>query len=275
MAKVEIVLATFNGGRFLEEQLDSLINQSYKDIRVTIRDDGSKDETLGIINGFCRKYPETVFLSISSGIPLGSSLSFSKLLEESSGKYIMLCDQDDVWKETKVEMTFKEMKRIESLYGNEMPLLVFTDLVEVDEQLNVISPSFFSSQKLFPEISSNATKLAALNVVAGCTVMINRAALKISLPVPSSKIVHDQWLAVNVAHFGKVSYLREGTLLYRQHSQNSIGSKDVGFNYFMRKIFQPLKQFGIYMELLRNLKFRLNWHTFLYFKFLFTIKRIL
>ena len=272
-AKVEILLSTYNGSKHLEEQLSSLVNQTYQNFVVTIRDDGSKDSTHEVIAKFVQNYPDKFrFIEDGKG-NLGSTLSFSTLLEHSVENYIMLCDQDDFWLNDKVELTYNAMCRLEADNPG-LPLMIFTDLTEVDEKLNVINDSFFKSQKLFPEICNDPLKLVALNVVAGCTVMINKTALRFVLPLPSSKIIHDQWLAINIAHYGKISFIANPTLLYRQHAQNVVGANSVSHWYFLKKIFNFKKQLNIYIDLITNLKFRISILGFIRYKILFTVKRL-
>lgn len=272
-AKVEILLSTYNGNKHLEEQLTSLVNQTYQNFVVTIRDDGSQDNSREIILKFVQNYPSKFrFIEDRKG-NLGSTLSFSLLLALSAENYIMLCDQDDFWLNDKIEITYKAMCDLEK-NNPKVPLMIFTDLKEVDENLKVINDSFFKSQKLFPEICNDPLKLVALNVVAGCTTMINRLALQYVLPMPSSKIIHDQWLAINIAHYGKINFISTPTLLYRQHAQNVVGANSVSHWYFLKKIFNFKKQLNIYIDLITNLKFKVSILGFIRYKILFTVKRL-
>jgi glycosyltransferase involved in cell wall biosynthesis len=272
-AKVEILLSTYNGSKHLDEQLTSLVNQTYQNFVVTIRDDDSKDNTREVISKFVHNYPGKFRLIDDGKGNLGSTLSFSTLLELSVENYVMLCDQDDFWLNDKIEVTYNAMRDLEKVYPG-IPLMIFTDLTEVDETLNVINKSFFKSQKLFPEICNDPLKLVALNVVAGCTTMINKTALQYVLPLPSSKIIHDQWLAINIAHYGKISFIPTSTLLYRQHAQNVVGANSVSHWYFLKKIFNFKKQINIYVDLITNLKFKVSILGFIRYKILFTVKRL-
>ena len=272
--KIEILLAVFNGEKHIKEQLNSIFSQTVNDWKVTVRDDGCSDNTMKIVNDFILKFPQKISVLDDGKGHLGSTLSFSSLLENSTGQYLFLCDQDDVWFENKLEICLEEMFKLEEDYGD-IPLLVFTDLRVVDQNLNSIANSFLESQKLDPTIINSAVKLAAMNVVAGCTTLLNKSSLEFILPINSNKIIHDQWIAVNIAHFGKISYLPQATLMYRQHSNNVLGSLNIGMVYFMKKIFSPVKQLYIYKSLLFGLKFRINVFEFLYYKMLFTVKRLI
>ncbi len=270
---VDILLATYNGDKYLDDLIRSLLEQTWSSWRLIVRDDGSNDGTCQIIQKFTEACPGKI-ISLNDGKGrLGAAGSFSVLLENSESNYIMLCDQDDVWFKNKIEITLKAMLRLEREHWN-IPLMVFTDLTETDEHLNVISTSFMKSQKLFPSVVSDPVKLSALNVVAGCTVMINRTALHCVLPIPSGFVMHDQWMAVNIARYGRIRFLPVSTIFYRQHSSNVLGSNKVGPGYFCRKLKTPLIQFRIYRALLTGLSFRISLWKFLKYKCLFTMKRM-
>ncbi|MGV8093298.1 MAG: glycosyltransferase family 2 protein [Mangrovibacterium sp.] len=271
---IDILLATYNGENYLEELISSLLDQTCSNWQLIVRDDGSTDATLQIIQKYIKANPGKIRLLDDGRSRLGSTLSFSSLLENSHNEYIMLCDQDDVWFKNKIEITLEAMLRLEEEY-KEIPLMVFTDLVEVDENLNPISGSFIKSQKLFPSVISDPVKLSALNVVAGCTTMINKKALDYILPVTSGSVTHDQWMAVIIARYGRIKFLPVPTIFYRQHSSNVHGAKEIGFSYFGSKLKEPVNQFRIYHSLLTGLPFRINLLKFLFYKILFTVRRLI
>lgn len=277
MSKIEILMATYNGDKYLKDQLFSLFEQSYQDFRITIRDDCSTDTTLDIINFYITKYGKNkISVLPNNGIRLGSTQSFFTLLKASSENYIMFCDQDDFWLSDKIAKTFEKMKALEPTMEN-LPLLVFSDLKEVDKKLNVLSESFMKNQKLFPHlVVDDPIKLLALNVVAGCTMMINRIAIDYMLPIPLTikNIVHDQWIAVNVAKYGKIEFLNQSLILYRQHGNNAVGANDVGLKYFLKKFSTPARQFFIYKNMIVSLNFKVSLIKFFAYKMFFTIKRL-
>lgn len=271
---IDILLATYNGERFLKYQLDSIFNQTYKEFVLLIHDDGSSDGTLEIIDEYQSKYPGKIELIEDPVIHRGATLSFAYLIEHSSSDFLMFCDQDDVWLNDKIEITFNAMLSLEKDFPNQ-PLMIFTDLKEVEEDLTIKNHSFIKSQKLFPELITMPVQFLSLNVVAGCTMMINKRSKECILPIPSSRIVHDQWIAVNISHFGKIKYLPIPTILYRQHNSNALGANQVGYSYFIKKLFNPAKQLEIYSDLLFHLKFKVSIRSFLYYKIYFTMKRLL
>ncbi len=271
---IDILLSTYNGEKYLKDLISSLLNQTWPGWRLLIRDDGSTDRTLEIIDYYVRSWPGKIELIQDGKAHAGSTLSFSFLLGSSSGRYIMLCDQDDVWFKSKIEVTFRAMLKLEEKW-EDIPLMVFTDLIEVDENLNLISESFIKSQKLFPSVITDPVKLLALNVVAGCTVMINKKTLDYILPIPSEYVTHDQWIAVIIARYGRIRFLSAPTIFYRQHSANVFGAKDIGLSYFVRKLRAPLDQLQIYHALITGLPFRVSIWKFLFYKVFFTIRRLM
>lgn len=231
---VEILLSTYNGELYLQEQLDSLLNQTYSSIRVIIRDDGSSDSTESIIESYISRYPHVISRSDAPKGNLGPAQSFMSMLEFASAPYLMFCDQDDIWNKDKVEQSLKALQRLESVYPNE-PAMIFTDLSVVDESCMVLNESFWAYQSLNPAISKEWEKLLALNVVTGCTMIFNQQALKASLPFSIPEMLHDQWVAVSVAKYGRVEYLNEQTILYRQHMSNVEGAHQFSLRYILNK----------------------------------------
>ena len=187
-------------------------------------------------------------------ICLGASLNFGQLLEYTNTEYIMFSDQDDVWLPNKIELTLNVMKAAEQIYPNK-PVLVHTDLKVVDSELNIISDSMWSYQKLFPEIGDDLSKIMAQNVVTGCTMMINRKARDASIPIPAEAIMYDWWLALNTAEFGKIAYLSIPSILYRQHSGNKIGAKRakrINILNFLKKLYHLRKLLSAHYRMVKR-----------------------
>lgn len=225
-SKVDILLSTYNGGEFLEQQLQSIINQTFKEWNLIIRDDGSTDNTINIINKYIKLYPTKISLINDKKGNRGPSGSFFELLNYSQSDYIMFCDQDDYWEKNKVELTIKKMFESERDYPNK-PILVHTDLAIADKNLNIINQSMWSFQKLNPE-RRTLNFLLVQNNITGCTVMINKETLRYINHVPENAIMHDWWIGLIVATFGQITYLKKSTILYRQHGKNEVGAKKYG-----------------------------------------------
>lgn len=271
--KVDILLSTYNGEQFLEEQLQSLFQQTFTDWKLIVRDDGSSDKTLDILSKYSQK-PNYNIKVLPSRENLGSTLSFAKLLENSDSEYIMLCDQDDFWLPNKIRDSYDHIVQMEKNDPG-LPHMVYCDLVEVDNSLKTVKESFLKGQKIDPSQLNTPTKLLALNPVAGCTTIINKRALDVILPIPSSRVIHDQWMAVKIARYGVVSYLNKQMILYRQHQSNYVGANQIGWKYFVEKLRDPRKQFDIYNDLISNLDFSVNVPLFLWYKAYFSFRRSL
>mgnify|MGYP001253630738 FL=1 len=227
---IDILMSTFNGERYIGEQIRSILGQSFAEFRLAVRDDGSTDGTVAAIEEFRRGDERVTLLRDGEG-NLGLRRSFMRLLGASEGEFFMFADQDDVWLPEKIERSLEAMKKIESSSDQNTPLLVFTDLKVVNEQLETIDDSLWRYQRLRPEISQDWKRLLAQNVVTGCTILANRAAARASLPFALPEMMHDHWVAVNTAKHGKIGYISEPTVLYRQHAANAEGSRDFGLKY--------------------------------------------
>lgn len=238
MPNIDILVATYNGGRYLNQQLDSIFSQENQDFNILIRDDGSTDNTVSIITSYQKKYPEKICIIEDEKGNLGASKCFMLLLNAASSDYIMFCDQDDVWLPSKITVSLNKIRLLESAdscTAVDTPLLVFTDLQVVDQDLNLINKSFWRYQRLVPSIAKKWKSLLAQNVITGCTIIINKAAKNACLPY-SLDMMHDQWLGVHVAKYGLIDYLDEQTILYRQHSENVDGAHYYGLEYISFKI---------------------------------------
>ncbi len=233
---VAVLLAVYNGEKYLKEQIDSLLSQTVSDIKIIIHDDGSTDSSAEIIKLYCEKYPNKI--CCLEGKPTGgASQNFAFLLQSCDERfdYIMFCDQDDVWLPQKIEKTLALMQKSEGEDKN-IPVLVHTDLKVADGTLNVINKSFFDFQKLNQD-NITLPRLLVQNYVTGCTVMINNALRQKCGKIPNNCIMHDWWLALTAVIFGKLVCLKESTMLYRQHSDNQVGAKaSYGLGFIKRKL---------------------------------------
>jgi glycosyltransferase involved in cell wall biosynthesis len=244
---VEVLLATYNGEQFLREQIDSILAQDYVNTTVLARDDGSTDSTVAILTEYEGLFPGR-FRVMPAGAPTGNARdNFLLLMKESTAEHICFADQDDVWLRDKVSRSTQAMEGLEGKWGTNMPLLVFTDLRVVDEKLDVIHNSFWEHMAINPDRIDSLAKLLVQSVVTGCTAMINRPLLELSLRMPKEASMHDRWIALLTSVFGKFSALKAQTVLYRQHDRNVLGTGDrndsVGAEDCARSIMEKLRQF--------------------------------
>ncbi len=223
-------MSTYNGEKYIKEQIDSILNQTYKDWRLLIRDDGSTDKTLQIIEEYVKRFNEKIYFIKDNRRHLVAQMSYFELLNHSRAEHIMFCDQDDVWMPHKIEMTLTKMKSLEKLYSDRA-LLAHSDLRVVDANLKVISDSFWKYQKLNPNMKS-LCNLLIQNNVTGCSVMINKKLKEILKTAPNNMIMHDWWAALVASAFGAIGYIDEPLVLYRQHGENNTGAKRYSVRYF-------------------------------------------
>lgn len=224
-SSVDILLAVYNAERYLKQQLDSIQNQSHRDWYLIIGDDCSSDNTASMLAGEEQLHGPRIRVIPTSSAPLGASQNFARLMTHSTSPYLMFCDQDDVWLPGKIENTLAKMMEMETKYGETTPILVHTDLKVVDENLGVISESLWEYQWSDPAGGSSLNRLLLQNVATGCTVMVNRPLLDLAQPIPDVAMMHDWWLALVAAAFGKIGHIAEPTILYRQHGANDTGAK--------------------------------------------------
>lgn len=239
-ALVVVVLSTYNGERYLGAMLDSLLRQDYPNFRIMIRDDGSSDGTLAVIDAYCSKYPGKVIRSCHLTRNVGVTRSFLSLLEcVEQGAYLMFCDQDDVWFDNKISTFMARMREVEG--DGTAPALVFGDMIVTDQDLNVIAPSFWAYQRLDPGTASDWRRLMMSNVVTGCSSMCNPAAVGRLRSAPSLTVLHDHLAAIVVARHGLVAALTKQTMFYRQHQSNVEGARAFGLRYLVSRLYYFLR----------------------------------
>lgn len=222
--EIDILMAVYNGAAYVIDQLQSILDQTYTNVRIIIRDNCSSDDTLKLIEGFSKKHPGKITL-IKGTENLGAMGNFATLGGFAEAPYVMFSDADDIWLPTKIEDTLNLMKKNEKLWGKDTPLLIHTDLKVVDKTLSVLGESFWDYSQLDPFLTG-LNRLVVQNVITGCTMMINKPLLKLSLPIPKEAIMHDWWIGLTASAFGKIDVLPETTILYRQHGKNDTGAKN-------------------------------------------------
>ena len=248
---IDILLATYNGEKYLKEQIESILNQTYSNIRLIISDDCSTEKTKEIIKAYEEK--DNRIISYFHEKNLGYVKNFEFLLSKVENEIYMLSDQDDVWLPTKVEHTYEKLKETDAD-------LVFTDLEVVNEKLETIYPSFNDFMLLSRKIKKylHSYRLQYLyNCVTGCTLMSKKKFIKMILPIPtqSKYAIHDTWIACTVANNGKMEYLDEKTIKYRQHGNNQVGTDKISHKFSklqqVRDLFIEVK-LGLFRTYVEN-----------------------
>lgn len=229
--RVDILLASYNGEKYLKEQLDSILNQTYGNFKLIISDDCSKDSTREILREYEKK-DDRIELHFQEK-NLGSNKNFEYLLSKVTAEYYMFSDQDDVWLPNKVEICMNKIQEEDSD-------LVFTDLEVVDQDLNTINKSFNKKMRVYRKAKKYKDfRMEYLyNCVTGCTILAKTSMIKEYLPLPENKdILHDYWIALVTSLKGRISYVDVATIKYRQHGSNQVGTKRYTerFNEFNQK----------------------------------------
>lgn len=241
MQQAEILLATCNGGKYLAQQLDSLLCQSWQSWHLTASDDGSTDDTPAILAEYAARYPDRITL-LDHGKHFGNARDhFFYLMQQCPAPYILFCDQDDVWNPDKVAITMEALLEEEAAHGADTPLLVFTDQTPTDEALRPMADSLMQIQKQDASVI-DYRRILIQNIVTGCACGINQALARLAGQISRTEdvIMHDWWLAAVAARFGQVKYVNESTMLYRQHGDNTVGAKDVSkLSYILGKLTKP------------------------------------
>lgn len=231
---VAILLAVYNGEKYLAEQIDSLLAQSFRDWTLYIRDDGSADATPQIIGRYCRAYPDRIFALEDADGNLGCRGNFFRLLETVDSPYYMFCDGDDVWLPEKVGTSFEAIRRQEEQYPG-IPILVQTDKTVCDEHLNVVAPSEWRAAGRNPDLFVSLKYIPIL-CVGGATAIFNRALRDRMFPLPADAPMHDRWLSLQAARYGRIFSVHRPLMLYRQHGRNAAGAAMARYTFPWRKI---------------------------------------
>ena len=272
---VTVLLCTYNGAAYVRAQLQSILDQTVRDLHVVVSDDGSTDETPAIVAAMAAAHPGRITI-LRQDPPTGSAeRHFLKLLVERAydvpgstattagdtapaqrdindatsadralirADYIMLSDQDDVWLPDKVEKTLARMQADEAACRAageaNASILVHCDSRIVDRALREIAPSFVTYQKMTPSRCQLQQLLVQNNVVGGA-LMMNRALAERITEIPAHCVMHDQWIALVASAFGHIDFVPESLYLYRQHGDNVLGAGKGS------RIMEILGRFGI------------------------------
>lgn len=240
---MSVALATYNGGRFLREQLDSIYAQTWPNIEVIVCDDSSSDDTVAILEEYRQSHDLRYEVNDRN---LGFVRNFERVLSRCSGSFIALADQDDVWLPEKIEKLLGSIGTAS---------LIYSDAFLVDEDGVVLPGSLVSTSGVRPVNGKEFEYFVCNACVTGCTALFRRELLDVALPIPSYETYHDWWLAVVASRLNGVVYLDARLTKYRQH-----GANDTGVNVKAGILSRIVAQFSPearqaklrYYELLRN-----------------------
>ncbi len=279
MEKINILMPTYNGRLYLRKQLDSILNQTFKDFRLIISDDASTDSTLKILKEYEEKDSRIEVYGHQKNMGLSNNIEF--LIGKVRSEFFMFADQDDVWELDKIEKTFNKLQETNSD-------LVFTDLEVTNSRLKTIAPSYWKLKGFENKIKkyNNFESLYLNNFITGCTMLVKSKWINDFLPIPktSKYILYDYWISLVISQNGKMTYIDSPTIKYRQHKKNQVGSKmkseelnslDEIRNLFIDVKIDHFKTFIVNENIFKNKEIiKLNHEALNYFEKLKEVKKI-
>jgi len=238
MTKISVCIATFNGDKYIGDQIDSILGQLSTDDEIIISDDGSTDNTLEILKNF----KDSRIKIHQNKNRLGPVYNFENALSKSTNQYIFLADQDDIWNERKIE-TFKN-------YLSEFHVVV-SDCSVVDNDLKIINPSFYVLRNSGEGLLKNFFQ----NSYLGCCMAFHRQVLEKALPFPPQLPMHDIWIGLVTELFFKSIFIEDKLILFRRHHLNAtITSERSNHSLYKKFVFRK----NLIFYLIRKVVFHLN-----------------
>lgn len=217
--KISVAMATYNGGRYIEEQLESILKQLKDDDEVVISDDGSTDNTLDII-----KKINDERIRIINGPKKGVKQNFGNAIAKCTGDYIFLADQDDIWMSDKVEIVLKAFKE------KHCTCVVHDAEVFESDSGKIIEPSFFAWRKSGKGVIKNIWK----NTYIGCCMAFKANIKRDILPIPNDIKMHDQWIGIICEKHGGSVFIPDILIKYRRHKDNQTDMRHDGFGSMIK-----------------------------------------
>lgn len=258
-SKIAILMATYNGEKYLAGQIESLLHQTYQDWCLFVHDDGSQDGTTDLLRRFADSHPDriTILDYPSMGGPCANFLS---LLTRVDAPYYMFCDQDDVWLPEKIGWSMAELQKAERQHPDK-GIVIHTDLQIVDEKLCPVSETMWHHAGICPQyIRSFSDSGGHTAIATGCTMLFNHKAKdSVACHTAGKALMHDSWVCLcTLREGGIVLGLDRPTVLYRQHGNNSLGAgstsaADIGMAYRLRNVRKVISSNRLYYSMLCSL----------------------
>ncbi|PPK51359.1 glycosyltransferase family 2 protein [Marinobacter persicus] len=225
-------MSTFNGCRYLDKQIESILDQSLDNVKITVRDDGSTDGTVSLLNRYSSVKDIEIYEEKNVGV-VGSFFELIYKVDDSS-QFVAFSDQDDFWHQRKLEAALDKLSRVEA--GK--PAMYCSRTRLVDENLRFISLGRGISR---PVALENAV---IQNIATGCTIVLNREAvdiLKAKRPNIRNIKMHDWWVYLVISGLGEVIFDNEPYIDYRQHDSNVIGGSN-GLQFWLSRFKRIFKR---------------------------------
>ena len=218
---IDIAVPIYNCAKWLDAFFESLLGQDDSDWHMIARDDGSGDDSIAIAQAWRQRLgARMTVIDNPSRNNLGPVGSYNVLLEACTSDLVMLADPDDVWKPNKISLSRAAMSGMEAKYGREIPLVLFTDAEVIDEQGSQFASSYWKWSGMDQRLCIHFRRMLVESAAISSTMLVNRAALRLALPITGSFSLQDWWIALVACAFGKIAYLNEKTVFYRRHSAN-------------------------------------------------------
>lgn len=231
---VQILMGTYNGEKFLQQQLNSILAQTYPNWELLIRDDASSDKTMDILRAYQSSYPHRFkIVEDHDGNLGGFSQNFHRLCTLSSKSIISFADQDDVWHPEKLMRSVLTLGELEERLGDDIPLLVHHDFRQIDAANQILCKSFDKAHGS-RKASTSSNKLPFCNDVHGFSMTVNRSLLEVALPFPPNAMGHDGVLGCLASQIGLIEFIPEQLADYRKHDNNLSVSKSFAGRTFQR-----------------------------------------
>ena len=213
-----ILLSTFNGETYIEELMDSLVNQDYTNFRIVVRDDGSSDGTPAILKDYAQRFPAIIeLIGSDSNVNTGVKKSFEVLLNSVEADYYLFCDQDDIWESNKISTLIEILQEEKKNYSN-LPLLAFSDFRVFDEKKTLVN-SYFKEIN-FRDI--DITNKSFVCFMPGCCFCFNQMAKHLYFDY-KTEYIHDGHLFLLMQLYGRIIAHKNSLVNYRVHANNVVG----------------------------------------------------
>ncbi|PQL92484.1 glycosyltransferase family 2 protein [Apibacter adventoris] len=250
---ISLVLATYNGEKYILEQLDSIMNQELLPNEIIIIDDCSTDRTYSILESY--NFKEIKVQIIKNEKNVGPITNFKRGINLATSDFIALCDQDDIWLPNKLKLSLNAILKLDF---NNIPCAIFTDLRLIDEHNKLIANSLHSKWNIDPS-KFDFFLILTSNVVTGCTLLFNKLMQSEIQSMPEDILMHDYWIALIGYSIGQIKYVKQETVLYRSHNDSVTSKKQSSFIMKMRDFREVnQKQYEQLRKFMKQYKFCLR-----------------